>query len=193
VAAVSVRSSLQVLAIAVATAAASLALSGAAAGAVSCPASASAVSAGPVQWEFSVIGAPSAGAAGVTSSWTRGRGSWSGGGAAGTICSDDSGPGLPKRDLVLRVAGASTLSPQIMRYGLEGVGIVLPVTVSASDEHTCPKGTRGSVTLFASYYSVHRDSIALRFSGGCSDHDHTFTGAIVKVLISRSGAQVNSA
>jgi hypothetical protein len=192
VAAVSVRGRLQMLAIAVAGAVATLAVSGAAAGAVACPASASAVSSGPVQWEFSVIGAPTAGAAGVTSSWTRGRGSWSGGTASGTICSDDSGPGLPKRDLVLRVSGASTLSPQITRYGLEGVGIVLPVTVSASDESACPKGTHGSLTLFASYYSVHKDSIALRFSGGCSDHNHTFTGAVVKVLISRSGAQVNS-
>jgi hypothetical protein len=48
------------------------------------------------------------------------------------------------------------------------------------------------VTLFASYYSVHRDSIALHFTGACAAHDHTFTGAIVKVLISRNGAQVNS-
>ena len=39
---------------------------------------------------------------------------------------------------------------------------------------------------------MHKDSIALRFGGACSDHNHTFTGAIVKVLISRGGAQVNS-
>jgi hypothetical protein len=177
-------------------AASTLIFAGGAGASVVCPASASAASApstlGPVQWAFSVIGAPTAGASGVTSSWTRGNGTWDGGIAAGTICSEDKGGGAPRRDLVLKVSGTSTLIPKTTRLGLLGVALVLPVTVTASDDTACPKATRGTVSLFASYFSTHRDTIALHFTGACASHDHTFTGAIVKVLITRNGAQVNS-
>jgi hypothetical protein len=169
-----------------------LAASGASASAakVSCPASASA-SAGAVQWSFSELGAPHSGASGVTSAWTRGTGSWNAGAATGTICSSDKGPSI-SRHLVLRVSGPSALSPRITRGGMLGVGLVLPVTVSASDDPACPAKTKGTVSLFATYFSTHVDTIALHFSGACADHDHSFSGAIVKVLIARNGAQVNS-
>jgi len=166
--------------------------SGVAAPSAACPASVAA-SAGPVAWVFSQLGAPSPASAGLSWSWTRGSGSWAAGAGTGTICSQDRGGGRPTRNLVLTVAGASTLSPQIVRYGLPGVAITLPVRVSATDDGSCPRGTRGTVTLFASYYSVHRDSIALRFARACRSHDHTFTGTAVHVEISRNGAQVNSA
>ena len=73
-----------------------LSFAGGASASVTCPASASAAvagTAGPVQWAFSVIGAPSAGAAGTTSSWTRGNGTWNTGRATGTICTEDKGGG----------------------------------------------------------------------------------------------------
>jgi hypothetical protein len=165
---------------------------GATTASVKCPASASS-SAGPVQWLFSELGAPTPSSATVNWSWTRGRGSWSSGGASGTICTEDKGGGLATRNLVLRVSGSSTLSPKITKLGLPGVGIVLPVTVSATDDAACPRGTPVSVTLFASYYSVHRDSIVVHFASACSRHDHGFTGTIVHVEIARSGHQVNTA
>jgi hypothetical protein len=198
VASVSVRRRRRLLLVAVSACAAAAVVAPAdgAAAKVVCPASAAAAAAtpaGPVQWAFSVLGAPSAGGAGASSSWTRGNGTWNKARASGTICSNDSGSAIPHRDLVLKVAGSSKLSPMITRLGLLGVGIVLAVTVSATDDAACRAGTRGTVTLFASYYSVHRDSIALHFSGGCADHDHTFTGSIVRVLITRNGAQVNAA
>jgi hypothetical protein len=145
-----------------------------------------------VQWAFSVIGAPTAGVSGVKSSWTRGNGGWNTGKATGTICSEDKGS-FARRDLVLKVSGNSLLVPKTTRLGMAGVSIVLPVTVSASDDASCPTATKGTVTLFASYYSVHTDAIVLHFTGACAAHDHTFTGTIVKVLITRNGAQVNSA
>jgi hypothetical protein len=110
----------------------------------------------------------------------------------GTICSNDSGGGAAGRNIVLSVSGPSRLSPKIMKLGLAGVGIALPVTVSGSNDSACPAGSGGTVTLFASYYSVHRDSIVLHFSSACADHDHTFTGSIVHVLIARDGRQVNT-
>lgn len=165
---------------------------GATTASLKCPASASS-SAGPVQWLFSELGAPTPSSATVNWSWTRGRGSWSSGAASGAICTEDKGGGLPTRNLVLRVSGSSTLSPKITKLGLPGVGIVLPVTVSATDDAACPRGTPGSVTLFASYYSVHRDSIVMHFASACSSHDHSFTGTIVHVEIARNGHQVNTA
>lgn len=173
---------------------AALVFAGGAAATVPCPASASSASsstAGPVQWAFSVIGAPTAGAQGATWSWTRGNGVWNSGQATGTICSEEKGS-FPRRELVLKVTGSSLLAPKTTRMGLLGVSIAVPVTVNATDDTTCPKGTRGTITLFASYYSVHRDSIVVHFAGACTDHNHTFTGSIVKVLITRNGAQVNS-
>lgn len=166
--------------------------SGATQASAKCPASA-ASSAGPVQWAFSELGAPSPVSPTVNWSWTRGHGSWSSGRASGTICSQDKGGGLGSRNLVLTVSGTSTLSPKITRLGLPGVGIVLPVTVSASDDAACPQGTRGSVTLFASYFAVHRDSIVLHFTARCASHDHRFSATTVHVLIARNGRQVNTA
>jgi hypothetical protein len=157
---------------------------------VTCPASAA--SAGPVQWAFSVISAPSASSAPVKNSWTRGNGTWSAGRAHGTICMDDQGGGSPKTRIVLSASGSSVLSPGIRKLGLKGVGIVIGLRVSATDDANCTQGARGSVTLFASYYSVHRDRIVTRFGAACSDHDLTFTGSSVNVEISRNGAQVNS-
>lgn len=141
----------------------------------------------PLQWTFSEYGAPTA------SSWTLGKGTWNDGSASGKICTLNKGGGLPTRRLVLSMSGTSQVLPHITKFGLLGVGMVLPVTVSASDDAACPRGTNGSVTLFASYYSVHRDSIVLHFASACASHDHTFTGSIVHVLIARNGAQVNTA
>ena len=183
----SARRRIGLIAVAALAGAATLAQStGATAASVTCPVSASS-SAGPVQWVFSEYGAP------TPSSWTLGKGGWNSGRASGTICTENKGGGLPTRHLVLTVSGISTLSPRITKLGLLGVGIVLPVSVSATDDTACPKGTSGSVTLFASYYSVHRDRIVLHFAPACASHDHTFTGSIVHVLIARNGHQVNTA
>jgi hypothetical protein len=92
--------------LAAATAALALALHAAvapAAGTVACPAAAAA--AGPVQWAFSVIGAPRASDTGIRTSWTRGNGTWSARRAHGTICMDDQGGGAPKSRTVLNATG----------------------------------------------------------------------------------------
>jgi len=68
---------------------------------------------------------------------------------------------------------------------------VVPLIVTGSDDASCATGTHGSVTLFASYYDVHVDSAALRFTAGCKSHAHTYRGSSLKVLITRSGAQVD--
>ena len=83
------------------------------------------------------------------------------------------------------------LDGHVTRLGKLGVELVVPLVVTGSDDAACAKGARGSVTLFASYYDVHVDSAVLRFAAGCSSHDHSYRGSALKVLITRSGAQVN--
>ncbi len=171
--------------------AASAPVGDAAAGPVTCPAPAS-TPAGAVQWIFSALGAPSVPTGGTSWSWTRGQGSWSAGRASGAVCGEDRGGGR-RRDVLLAASGASTLSPQVKRGGLLGVAIVIGLRVRSSDDPGCPVGTRGTISLFASYYSTHVDTIVMRFATACADHDHRFSGQIVHVEIDRGGHQVNSA
>lgn len=157
-----------------------------------CPIGAGSPSGGSVQWAFTESGPPSGSHPGIASSYTHGRGNWSGGHATGTACHEDSlTGGHGSRELVLKIAGPARLSPGITRMGLPGVGLELKGSVSASNDPECATGTHGTVMLFASYHAVHSDSLQLRFTGGCSDHDHTYTGSQLHVLITRGGAQVN--
>ncbi|HEX5309616.1 MAG TPA: hypothetical protein VFW38_11115 [Solirubrobacteraceae bacterium] len=159
---------------------------------VKCPIKASS-SSNPVEWAFTESGAPSGAHKGISSSYTHGRGTWQSGKASGTIChADQLRSGKGSQHLVLTMSGSSKLSPHVTRLGLLGVELGLKVKVAASDDSACPVGSLGTVTLFASYYSVHKDSVQLRFSSACADHNHSFTGSSLHVLITRKGAQVNS-
>ncbi|HEU0250579.1 MAG TPA: hypothetical protein VFR48_07640 [Solirubrobacteraceae bacterium] len=160
---------------------------------IKCPIKASA-SSSPVEWAFTESAAPSGPHKGIASSYTHGRGLWQRGKASGTVChADHLSGGKGSRNLVLAMSGSSKLSPRVTRGGLLGVELALKVKVSASDDNACPVGTIGTVTLFASYFETHRDTLALNFSGSCSDHDHRYSGSSLHVLITRKGAQVNSA
>jgi hypothetical protein len=156
-----------------------------------CPLEASAQAPSGEAWAFTQTGPPSTPHPGVNSSYTHGRGTWADGRGTGTICNEDSTAAHASHNLVLTVAGASHISPRITRLGHLGVGLVLKVTVSASDDQTCPSGTRGTVTLFASYFQEHHDSVQLHFTGGCSAYDYTYTGSGLHVLIADDGRQVN--
>jgi hypothetical protein len=160
---------------------------------VKCPIKASA-SSSPVEWAFTESAPPTGPHKGIASSYTHGHGRWQNGKASGTIChADQLTAGRGSRNLVLAMAGGSKLSPHVKRLGLLGVELTLKVRVAAGDDPACPVGVAGTVTLFASYFSVHRDSLRMRFATACSTHDHLFTGSSLHVLITRKGAQVNSA
>jgi hypothetical protein len=75
--------------------------------------------------------------------------------------------------------------------GHRGVELVLNVLVGASDDPSCLTATHGTVTVFASYYQKHYDSVRLRFNGGCAPHNATFLGSHVYALIANNGHQVN--
>jgi len=158
--------------------------------AVTCPLAAGAPTGGQVQWAFSVTKIPPNSPPGVTDVYTHGHGNWAQGRGAGTIC--EQYYGTDRDVVVLAVSGQSKLSPHITRMGLLGVGLRLRLTVSASDEQTCPTGTTGTITFFASYYTVHRDTAELHFATACATHELAFSGGSLRVLIGENGHQVNS-
>ncbi|HLY50827.1 MAG TPA: hypothetical protein VKR21_16685 [Solirubrobacteraceae bacterium] len=170
-----------------------LAVSAAAAesGRVACPLQRGAPSGGDVQWAFSDSGRPAGKT--IRSSYVHGRGSWTNGRATGTACTTDSpAQNGGVRDLVLAVEGKSKLTARVRQNGLLGVRLVLRMRVRASDDQTCPQATTGTLTLFASYYSVHRDTLQVHFSSRCVGHDLTYSGSALHVYIARHGAQVSA-
>ncbi len=164
---------------------------GAKSGKVVCPIAPGSPSGGDVQWAFSDSGPPVGNA--VKSSYIHGRGNWTRARATGTSCATDalrSGGGA--RHLVLAVGGKSKLTGRVTQGGLLGVRLILPVRVRATDDTACAKGAVGTITLFASYYSVHRDTMQIHFSSGCVGHDRSYGGSALDVYIARHGAQVNT-
>jgi hypothetical protein len=157
-----------------------------------CPAGI-ASSSSAVQWVWSAIGAPSSAAASVSSSVSGGHGTWRKGQAGGTICVQLTGSGGARRNVVLTVSGPSKLSPSVTKLHELGIGLVLAVTVSATDDAAaCPDATTGTVRLFASYYEVHKDRAILTFAAPCAGDDLTFEGSILHVEIARDGHQITS-
>lgn len=160
-------------------------------GRVACPLKPGSPSGGDVQWAFSDSGRP--GARAVKSSYVHGRGNWTSGRATGTACTTDSTAKTGGvRNLVLAVSGSSKLTGRVTQRGLLGVRIVLRVKVRASDDANCPKGARGTITLFASYYSVHRDTMQVHFGSSCTGHNLSYSGPTLHVYIARHGAQVTT-
>jgi hypothetical protein len=160
-------------------------------GAVKCPLRPSSSIPSGEAWAFTVNGRSSPPLPGISSTYTHGRGAWTGGHGSGTICSQNSVAGHAPRDFVLKVGGGARASGGITRAGRRGAGIVLNVSVLASDDERCLPGARGIVVLFASYYQGHHDIVQLRLSGGCAAYDATYVGPQVVALIARNGRQVN--
>jgi hypothetical protein len=156
-----------------------------------CPLQPGAPTGGDVQWAFSDSGRPVGNA--VKAFYVHGRGSWTSGRATGTACTTDTptaGGGV--QDLVLAASGQSKLTGRITQNGLLGVRLVVPVNVRASDDKACANGATGTITLFASYFSVHRDTMQIHFNARCTGHNRSYGGSALHVYIARHGAQVNT-
>ncbi len=162
-------------------------------GGAACPLKPGSPSGGDVQWAFTESGAPQGAHHGIKSSYTHGRGSWTKGRAIGRACSQDTLTKGSPRDLVLSVSGKAKLSPKVTEHGHLGVRLTIGVRVSASDDLACAVGNRGTITMFASYFSIHRDSLKLHFAAGCTGHNLSYAGSALHVYIARHGAQVNTA
>jgi hypothetical protein len=159
-----------------------------------CPLAAGTPTGGDVQWAFTVSGKPTGARPNIRTTYTHGRGNWTSGKAKGTVCVADTPRSGATRNLVLSTNGAAKLTGHVTRFKYLGVSMILPLKVTASDDKACPTGSKGTATLFASYYGVHVDSVTLAFAKGCTGHNHTFKLPGVpslRVGINRHGAQVN--
>jgi hypothetical protein len=158
-------------------------------GRVTCPLHPGTPTGGDVQWAFTDSGRPAGSA--VKSSYVHGRGTWTKGDGTGAACTTDSLKGQGSvRDLVLKVGGRSKLSKQVKQGGHSGVRLLLSVKVRASDDPSCAKAATGTITLFASYGSVHRDAMRIHFGAHCTGHNLSYRGSALHVYIARHGAQV---
>jgi len=178
------------VAVAVAVAGEASATSGSTPDPARCPLKASSTIPSGEAWAFSDSGAPSNPHPGISSTYVHGRGTWTHGHGSGTICIEASAPGHASRNLVLTVTGSAHISTEITRLGHLGVGLVLNVSVNASDDQTCLPGTRGTTTLFASYFEGHFDSAQFHLIGSCAVYDYKFSGPRLLALIARDGGAV---
>jgi hypothetical protein len=70
-------------------------------------------------------------------------------------------------------------SHHAVMFGVEGNVMKIHVTVTSSTDAQCAAGTRGIVTIFASYNNIHEDLVQFWFPSACKDHRHRYTGGSV--------------
>jgi hypothetical protein len=123
---------------------------------------------------------------GATGSYSRGHGTinLSSGATTGIICQVDRVRHRPDREIVLSVGRhAISHSHFAHMFGLEGNIMTIAVKVRSSSDPRCRVGTRGRVTIFASYNGIRRDSVQFRFPGACRDHRRRYTGPSVNANV----------
>jgi hypothetical protein len=122
----------------------------------------------------------------ASGSYAHGHGTLSGDRAAGAICQVDRTPGSPDRQIILAVTGGTVVPQHGVAIGAALANrMTLPVRVSSSTDRHCAVGTRGTVTLVATYNGVHNDSVQFAFPRACRDHDHRYAGPQVVAEVPR--------
>lgn len=129
-------------------------------------------------WGFHT-GAPITGAAG---SYARGHGdiNLAAGTVSGILCQVDRVRDQPDRLIIMSVEHHLVSHSHVaVMWGFPGNVMTIIVRVQSSTDPRCAVGTRGRVTLFASYNGVRSDSVQFSFPAACRDHDHLYHGSQV--------------
>jgi hypothetical protein len=132
----------------------------------------------PEEWGFHA-GQPRPGA---NTSYARGHGTidLAAQSASGVICQADRRPNAPERQIVLSIDHHVIFtSHRAVMFGVPGNIMRIHVHVKSSTDAQCPAGSRGEVTIFASYNGVHADGVGVRFAAGCSDQTRRYVGGSV--------------
>jgi hypothetical protein len=96
---------------------------------------------------------------------------------SGTLCQVDRVPNQPDRLIIMTVEHHLVYhSHYATMWGFPGNIMKIIVSVQSSTDPQCKVGTRGRVTLFASYNGVRSDSVQFFFPAACKDHDHLYHG-----------------
>jgi hypothetical protein len=119
---------------------------------------------------------------GPTGTYARGHGhaNLSAHTASGIICQVNRARHARDREIILSIDRRFVYSSHYAwRWGVPGNIIKLNVHVKRSTDRRCKVGTRGDVTIFASYNGVHRDSVQFAFPAACKNHRRLYTGSDV--------------
>jgi hypothetical protein len=113
---------------------------------------------------------------GPSGSYAHGHGNFnpSAGTADGIMCQVDRSRNQPDRQIILRVSHLVHYSHTAVMWGYPGNLVKLGVRVKQSTDPSCPVGTTGLVTIFASYNGVHQDSVKFWFPAACAGHRHLY-------------------
>jgi hypothetical protein len=117
--------------------------------------------------------------AGATGSYARGHGdiNLDANTVSGILCQVDRVRHQPDRLIIMTVEHHLVYhSHHAVMWGVPGNIMKIIVRVQSSSDPRCTVGTRGNVTLFASYNGVRSDGVQFFFPAACSDHDHLYHG-----------------
>jgi hypothetical protein len=97
--------------------------------------------------------------------------------ANGVICQVNRPRHKRDREIILSIGRHFNYSSHYaVKWGVPGNIIQLNVNVKHSWDPKCRVGTHGTVTIFASYNGVHRDSVKFWFRAPCATHRRLYTG-----------------
>jgi hypothetical protein len=120
---------------------------------------------------------------GATGSYARGHGqiNLDANTVSGILCQVDRVRHQPDRLIIMTVEHHLVYhSHHAVMWGVPGNIMKIIVRVKSSTDPRCSVGTKGRVTLFASYNNVRSDSVQFFFpKSSCSDHDHLYHGTQV--------------
>lgn len=102
---------------------------------------------------------------------------------SGKICQDVSGRGEPTSIAVSLGPRMIYHSHHAQMWGYPGNEIKAPVRVIASTDPRCKVGTRGHVTMYASYNGVRSDSIQFFLGATCRHQNHLYHGRQVDAQV----------
>jgi len=103
---------------------------------------------------------------------------------SGEICQDVYGAGQPTRMIAVGVGPRIIYHTHYAQmWGYPGNLIKAVVKVISSTDPRCKVGTRGHVTMYASYNGVRSDSIQFFLNAGCRDENHLYHGPQVDAQV----------
>lgn len=114
---------------------------------------------------------------GATGSYAHGHGNFelSSRTASGIMCQVDRVRNGPDRQIILSIGHhLAYYSHTAKMWGYPGNLVKLTVRVQKSTDPSCPVGTVGQVTIFASYNGIHQDSVQFSFPAACQGHRHLY-------------------
>jgi hypothetical protein len=103
---------------------------------------------------------------------------------SGHICQYVTKPGRGTRAIAVSLGPRITYhTHEGTMWGYPGNIVISDIRVTASADPTCPVGSTGHVTMYASYNGVRSDSVQFFFRSGCPDERNLYHGPQVNAQV----------